>query len=70
MFLHSIEIRCNGLERNYDGRMKSNKLLSTFSHAGRPLETAKYLDLDTLEKEWVSVYALKNWKEKQPFFRY
>ena len=69
-YLHSIETKFNRPERNYDGGVKSDRTLSVFAHAGRPVGAARYIDLDALHRERAHVYALKNCEEVQSFFRY
>jgi len=69
-YLRSIETKFDRPERNYNGGVKSDGTMSVITHAGRPVEATRYIDLDALEKERANVYALKNCEEVQSFFMY
>ena len=59
-YLHGIETKVNRVGRNDDGGVKHGKMLSIFSHPGRPLGAMKMCDMDEREKQQAHMYALMN----------
>ncbi|KAK6796474.1 hypothetical protein RDI58_004175 [Solanum bulbocastanum] len=67
-YLHTIDIKFNRPERNYNGGLKkSDGRLSLFCQSKKTLGTPKKRDLEANELEQAHIYILKNCDEVLPF---